>query len=146
MVWWSITGQMALLWLIKCSLRKNIFFSSLFKQQNTNSTWCLRKTFLLFTPNIQSKEDFCRFFFFFSILHLRHSHFTFKDTSIVKIVIPLYFGLLQEVPSGHLYPYQSVGNTITETTFLNYIVTILFLCLKSCKGLQSLLTLILNSW
>ena len=57
----------------------------------------------------------------------------FKDIITVKIMITLYFGLPPK-PIWYLYLYQFIEHTTTETTFLKYIIIILFLCLKTSKG------------
>ena len=58
----------------------------------------------------------------------------FKDIITVKTVITLHFGLPPKPPIWYLYLYQSIEHTTTETTFLKYIIIILFLCLKASKG------------
>lgn len=70
---------------------------------------------------------FVLFCFFSPERHLRHNHFSFKDTMVVKIVIILLYGLPQKPSDYYLYLHQSMQHETTEAIFLKYTVVILFL-------------------
>lgn len=84
--------------------------------------------------------------FFFPETHLRYNHFSFKDTVAVKMVITLHLICYSNILINISAFINFIPHATAETIFLKYIVIILFLCLKTCRRLQSVFTLILNSY